>query len=116
MLAPLVILVFMELYCMIPFEEKGDFGWLGTGVVNGLGSLAFLIRVLVVSPVVGLVLFRNGATPMQIKVFWASFFTPLATLAMFLVRYQFDPLDKFMEAYLLGPPVGMILLHVIFPG
>ncbi len=111
-LVPLVILVFMELYFMIPFEEKGDFASIGTYIVNGLGSLAFLIRAFVVAPVTGRVLFRNGATPTQIKVFWASFFTPLVTLAMFVVSYQNNPLDKLMEAYLSGPPLAIILLHV----
>ena len=99
-----ILLILVEVYCMFPFESKGDFAEIGTFVVNGIGSLVFIVRGLIVIPVIATRWSKQGLLGTGSVMFLlATYFTPLLTYA---VRYVTQPTQGFtgaVAAYLAGP-------------
>ena len=73
-----ILLIFIEVYCMFPFERKGDFAEIGTFVINGIGSLVFLVRCLIVVPFIATRWLKRGLLGTgSVILLIATYFTPL---------------------------------------
>lgn len=100
----LLPLIAVEVYCMFPFRDKGDFAEIGTIVVNGIGSVLFILRALTVSLVHFSKLGRQA--PFRCK---AALFGSLLTPALvWTVQYIVHPelaAKRTLEAYSAGPRI-----------
>ena len=89
---------------MFPFERKGDFAEIGTFVINGIGSLVFLVRCLIVVPFIATRWLKRGLLGTgSVILLIATYFTPLLTYAMIHVIQPMQGSTGAVAAYLAGP-------------
>lgn len=104
----------LEILLVLPSSgPKGDFAWIGEGLVFAAASLLYGVRALVIVPL-ALSAERSGAgSPGRRRALLLTYLTPVLVLALHaLVDARPHTWSRVWIGYLSGPEFAMVLLRL----
>lgn len=101
------LITLIEIYCMFPFENKGDFSSIGQFLLNAMGSIAYIGKIFLV--LCSLVAARTHGKRKLVIFLLVNSASPVLAMAMHYITHTNLALQRTLEAYLAGPKiVGLI--------
>jgi len=106
----MLLLSLIEIYCMFPFEEKGDFAQIGRFIVNAAGSATYALKLVFVALAFAALHRQHRINARLGVILIGGLSTPLLVLLIHGIVHSRVAIQRTVEAYLAGPQ----LLAAIF--
>lgn len=104
-------LTIVEIDCMFPFQDQGDFASIGRFLVHGIGSIAFISRALAGGLVFSLRERRLQPTSRCRALLMASLLSPALVWTMQSIAHPPMANARTVEAYSAGPELVVALFR-----